>query len=71
MLNIDLSFENNEIRAKAKFLLKDDTEDICFSLNKTLKIIKITDEYGNEYIPQCEDISFQFRPELKKYTINS
>lgn len=71
MLNIDLSFENNEIQAKAKFLLKDDTEDICFSLNKTLKIIKITDEYGNEYIPQCEDISFQFRPELKKYTINS
>lgn len=47
MLNIDLSFENNEIQAKANFLLKDDTEDICFSLNKTLKIIKITDEYGN------------------------
>lgn len=70
MLNIDLSFEDSEIHVIAKFILNSNTNNICFCLNKTLEIINITDEYGNKYTPICEDINFQFHPELNKYTIN-
>jgi hypothetical protein len=69
MLNINLSFEHNAIHVLAKFILNKDVAGICFALNETLEISKMTDENGNRYIPLCEDLNLRFHPKLKKYTI--
>lgn len=70
MLNIDLLIENKEIHVFSKFTLSDDASSLCFCLNKTLEIIKITDENGKLYFPLCESVdSFGYPFNLINYTI--
>jgi hypothetical protein len=69
MLNIDLSIENSALHVFAKFIINDTSNNICFTLNQTLEIIKVIDESENNYTPLCEELNLRFHPKLNKYTI--